>query len=97
MPEANQEAAANFDRAIELDPRFAAACAWKACTLGQARTDGLRDPAPERWEISQFVEAATRLDESDTECHRIMCRLALLDGQFEERAPSGTRSGAESE
>jgi adenylate cyclase len=80
--EANQEAAANFDRAIELDPRFAAAYAWKACTLGQARTDGLRDPAPERSEISHFVEAATRLDESDTECHRIMCRLALLDGQF---------------
>ena len=30
----------------------------------------------------RLVEAAARLDESDTECHRIMCRLALLDGQF---------------
>jgi adenylate cyclase len=29
-----------------------------------------------------LVEAAARLDESDTECHRIMCRLALLDGLF---------------
>jgi adenylate cyclase len=79
---ANQEAEASFDRAIELDPRFAAAYAWKACTLGQARNNGYRDPAPERLEIARLVEAAARLDESDTECHRIMCRLALLDGLF---------------
>jgi len=79
---ANQEAEASFDRAIELDPRFAAAYAWKACTLGQARNNGYRDPAPERSEIARLVEAAARLDESDTECHRIMCRLALLEGQF---------------
>src|SRR5262249_27808993 len=32
---ANLEAETSFDRAIELDPRFAAAYAWKACTLGQ--------------------------------------------------------------
>jgi len=79
---ANLEAEANFDRAIELDPRFAAAYAWKACTLGQAAVFGYRDPAPDRSKIARFVEAAARIDESDTECHRIMCRLALLEGQF---------------
>jgi adenylate cyclase len=79
---ANQEAEASFDRAIELDPRFAAAYAWKACNLGQARIFGYRDPAPKLSEIARLIEAAARLDESDTECHRIMCRLALLDGLF---------------
>src|SRR5262249_3467455 len=33
--EANREALAHFDHSIELDPRFASAYAWKACTLGQ--------------------------------------------------------------
>jgi adenylate cyclase len=79
---ANQEAEASFDRAIELDPRFAAAYAWKACTLGQALSNGFRDPAPEVAEIVRLVEAAARLDESDTECHRIMCRIALFYGRF---------------
>jgi adenylate cyclase len=79
---ANQEAEASFDRAMELDPRFAAAYAWKACTLGQARVFGYCDPAPKLSEIARLIEAAARLDESDTECHRIMCRLALLDGLF---------------
>jgi adenylate cyclase len=82
-PEANQEAEANFDHALELDPRFAAAYAWKACTLGQARIQGFRPATPELMqEISLFVGIATRLDENDTECHRIMCRLALIEGQF---------------
>ncbi len=79
---ANREAEASFDRAIELDPRFAAAYAWKACTLGQARVHGYCGSAPELSEIARLIEAAARLDESDTECHRIMCRLAMLDGLF---------------
>jgi adenylate cyclase len=33
--EANEEALALFTRSIELDPHFASAYAWKACTLGQ--------------------------------------------------------------
>jgi adenylate cyclase len=35
-PDANRAAEAHFDRAIELDPRFASAYAWKAYTNGQA-------------------------------------------------------------
>ena len=79
---ANQDAEDNFDRAIELDPRFAPAYAWKACTLGQARILGYRDPAPKLSEIARLAEAAARLDKNNTECHRLMCRLALLDGLF---------------
>ena len=82
-PDANREAEANFDRAIELDPRFASAYAWKACTIGQALGREFQPRTPELLQQSiQLVERAMSIDENDTECHRIMCRIALMQGQF---------------
>jgi adenylate cyclase len=82
-PDANREAEAYFDRAIELDPRFASAYAWKACTIGQAVGREFQQRTPERLQQSiQLVERAMSIDENDTECHRIMCRIALMQGQF---------------
>jgi TolB-like protein len=81
--EANREAETHFDRAIELDPRFASAYAWKACTIGQALRNEFQQRTSERVQQSiQIVEQAMRIDENDTECHRIMCRIALMRGQF---------------
>jgi adenylate cyclase len=81
--EANREAEAHFDESIKLDPRFASAWAWKACALGQAWTAEFRPRTPElSRQINQLVETAAGLDENDTECHRIMCRLALMQGHF---------------
>ena len=80
---ANRDAEAHFDRAIELDPRFASAHAWKACTIGQALNNEFRPRTPELFqEMTQTVERAMSIDENDTECHRIMCRIALIQGQF---------------
>jgi adenylate cyclase len=82
-PDANREADVHFDRAIELDPRFASAHAWKACTLGQAMNKEYQPRTPEgRQQALEIVERAMKIDENDTECHRIMCRLALMEGQF---------------
>jgi adenylate cyclase len=82
-PDANREADLHFDRAIELDPRFASAYAWKACTLGQAMNREYQPRTPEgRQRALEIVERAMKIDENDTECHRIMCRLALMEGQF---------------
>ena len=82
-PEANREAEAHFDRSIELDPRFASAYAWKACAIGQAWVWEFLPRTLERQQrIIQFVEQAMSLDENNSECHRIMCRIALLQGQF---------------
>ena len=82
-PNGNREAEVHFNQSIELDPRFASAYAWKACTLGQAWGSEFRPRTPElRQEIDRYVEMAARLDANDTECHRIMCRIALLRGQF---------------
>ena len=81
--EANREAEVHFDRAIELDPRFALAHAWKACTLGQAYGNEFRPRTAELLrQCIDSVEYASSLDENDTECHRMTCRIALLQGQF---------------
>jgi tetratricopeptide (TPR) repeat protein len=82
-PKPNREAEAHFDRSIELDTRFAPAYAWKACTLGQAYGQEFRPRTQELFQQSiQLVEHATSIDENDTECHRIMCRIALIQAQF---------------
>jgi TolB-like protein len=53
--EANQKAQLNFDHAIQADPRFATAYAWRACTLGQAVLQGFRPPTAElQLEFPQF-------------------------------------------
>ena len=81
--EANREAEAYFDESIKHDPHFASAWAWKSCTLGQAWNAEFRPRTPELFQqINQLVETAARLDENDTECHRIMCRIALIQGHF---------------
>jgi adenylate cyclase len=81
--EANSEAEAHFDHSIELDPRFASAHAWKACTLGQAWNNEFRPRTPELFqEMIRHVEHAASLDENDTECHRIMCRIALIEAKY---------------
>jgi hypothetical protein len=82
-PEASREAEAHFNRSTELDPRFASAYAWKACTLGQAWSQEFRPRTPELWrQIVEIVEHAASLDANDAECHRIMCRIALMHAQF---------------
>jgi TolB-like protein len=82
-PDANREAEAHFDRAIELDPRFASAYAWKACTIGQAVGKEFLPRTLERLQQSiELVERAMSIDENDSECHRIMCRIALMQGQY---------------
>ena len=68
---------------MELNPRFASAYAWKACTIGQALRNEFQPRTPERVQQSiQMVERAMSIDDNDTECHRIMCRIALMRGQF---------------
>jgi len=82
-PDANLEAELHFDRSIELDPLFASAYAWKACTLGQAWGNEFRPRTPELFQqMIQLVERATGIDENDTECHRIMCRIALIQAKY---------------
>jgi adenylate cyclase len=82
-PDANREAESHFDRSIELDPHSASAYAWKACTLGQAWGSEFRPRTPELFQqMVQMLERATSIDANDTECHRIKCRIALMQAQY---------------
>lgn len=82
--EANLAAEICFDQAIKRAPNFAAAIAWKACTMGQAWTREFRPRVPAGFaEVTRLAQRAMQLDDNDVECHRIMCRLALEQKQYE--------------
>ena len=81
--EANREAVTHFDRSIELDPHFASAYAWRACVIGQALRYGFLPHNSESHQRSiRLIEQAMSIDENNAECHRILCRIALIQGEF---------------
>jgi len=84
-PEDNDEALRLLDKAIALDPQFAQAHAWKACTLGQAAERGFRDP-PEKFLMLAWEEInkAVALDENDVECHRLLCEVCIDTRQLDQ-------------
>ena len=74
-----------LDKAIELDPEFAEAYAWKACTLGQALARGFGDNKEELFaQDVAAVEKALSLDENNFECHWIMCEVRMMVARLEE-------------
>ncbi len=83
--EDNAEALRLLDKAIELDPEFAEAYAWKACTLGQALARGFGDNKEELFARDvEAVEKALSLDENNFECHWIMCEVRMMVARMDE-------------
>ena len=80
----NEEARKLLDKAIALDPECSIAWAWKACTLGQAWVHGFiesdEDVIPEAMEA---LQKAHSLDPNESECHRLMAAVSLLQRDFE--------------
>jgi len=77
--EANAKAIQMLNRAIELDPNYAHAHAWKGCVIGQAWTNGWsEDPAASLESISSELKTALALDDNDADVHRILAALNLL-------------------
>ena len=76
--EDNVEALRLLDKAIELDPEFAEAYAWKSCTLGQAQARDFGDNKEELFarEI-ETAEKALLLDENNITCQWNMCELQM--------------------
>jgi adenylate cyclase len=77
--EDNAKALDLLARAIALDPNYAHAHAWRACTLGQAWVHGWLD-----WNLEQARDAiggelsiAQALDDNDSDVHRIFAALYL--------------------
>src|ERR1700735_764878 len=77
-PESNAQAIRMLARAIELDPNYAHAHAWKACVTGQAWLNGwCEDRAASLLVIAEELQIALSLDDNDADVHRILAALKL--------------------
>jgi adenylate cyclase len=80
----NVEAQRMLDRAIELDPKYAHAHAWKGCVLGQAWVYGwCEDVEATIAEVGEELQIALGLDENDSDVHRILAALNLVQRQYD--------------
>ena len=83
---ANAEALRLLERAIELDPDYAHARAWRACVLGQAFTYGWLDRDRDEVfdELQESLRKALALDENDADIHRILAAVNIAGGNLEQ-------------
>lgn len=85
--EANAQAQRMLDRAIELDPNYAHAHAWKACVTGQAWVHGwCEEPQAGVQLIADELQAALALDDNDADVHRILAALKLSFNEHDKAA-----------
>jgi adenylate cyclase len=81
----NIEALRLLGKAIELEPNYATAWAWRACTLGQALDLHYRDdPDTVYRQAIDALEKALELNENDVECHRLLCEVNMEDHQIDQ-------------
>lgn len=85
--EDNAEALRLVTRAIELDPKYAHAHAWRGCILGQQWTYGwCADMKATEAEIERQLKVALSLDENDSDVHRILAAIHLIRDQHDQAA-----------
>jgi adenylate cyclase len=83
----NTEALRLLERAIALEPDYAHAHAWKACTLGQCYVYGwFEDRDATVRQIVEELQLALTLDENDSDVHRILAAVNLAAHHDHEKA-----------
>ncbi len=76
--EANLEAQRLVDRALELDPDYGHAHAWRGCILGQSWGYGwCADKDATFAEVRAELQKALALDENDADVHRILAAVSI--------------------
>jgi adenylate cyclase len=80
----NAEALRLIERAIELDPKYAHAHAWRACVLGQAWIYGWRTDREATWNlVVGALQTALALDENDSDVHRILAAVNVASDDLD--------------
>ena len=80
----NVEALRRVTRATELDPQYAHAHAWRGCILGQAWTySWCDDLAAAQVEIERELTLALALDDNDSDVHRILAAVYVIQNDFD--------------
>jgi adenylate cyclase len=82
--EDNARARKLLERAIQLDPSYAHAHAWKACVLGQAWVYGwCADRQVTFEQAGEELRIALSLDDNDSDVHRVLAASSLTQGLHE--------------
>ena len=81
----NEKAQRLLDRALELDDGYAHAHAWKACVLGQTWVHNWCEsrPATEA-RISAELQLALALDDNDSDVHRILASINVVQNHLDQ-------------
>jgi adenylate cyclase len=76
-----------IERAIELDPDYAHAHAWRACILGQQWIYGWCDDKEATWNgVRAELAIALSLDDNDNDIHRVLAALNINQNEFDKAA-----------
>jgi adenylate cyclase len=79
----NAEAQRLINRAVELDPKYAHARAWRACILGQTYANKwCEDMEATLGEVKKELDQALALDDNDSDVHRILAAVNLVRHDF---------------
>lgn len=83
--EDNVRALKLLERAIDMDPKYAHARAWRACVLGQAWGYGwCDDPEETLAEVTAELERAQAIDDHDADIHRILAAVCITRNNFDQ-------------
>jgi len=81
----NAKAQRLLERAIELDPSYAHAHAWRACVLGQTWVYNWCENRPEtQARIMEALQTALALDDNDCDVHRILAAINVIQDKHEQ-------------